>query len=138
MKRRIDPRTGSHFSNLVNRARRSRGWSVRLDLFGYSSAITSNHYTRVLALSRHTLHGGSGRIANLGLFVSLSVWLRRVLSNVNKIADLIRVLHIPNPFITKTRTKFSAVEALCLLLARFKSAGDLNDSRSEMGQALRI
>jgi hypothetical protein len=45
----------------------------------------------------------------------------------NEIADLVQVLHIPNPFIMKTHSKFSAVEALCLLLACFKSAGDLND-----------
>jgi nuclease HARBI1 len=45
----------------------------------------------------------------------------------NELADLVRVLRIPDPFITKTRSKFSAIEALGLLLARFKSAGDLND-----------
>ena len=84
-------------------------------------------------------HQCSKRIAKLGLFVWLLVWLRRILwahnwvmqnrFYANEIVDLVWVLHIPNPFITKTCSKFSTVEALCLLLASwcFKSAGDINN-----------
>ncbi|KAI0742229.1 hypothetical protein C8Q80DRAFT_1065340, partial [Daedaleopsis nitida] len=35
------------------------------------------------------------------------------------------VLRIPDPFITRQRAKFSAIEALCLLLYRYRSGADL-------------
>ncbi|KAJ7764156.1 hypothetical protein DFH07DRAFT_704135, partial [Mycena maculata] len=44
-----------------------------------------------------------------------------------EIVDLASALDIPDPFVTDARYRFSAVEALCLLLARYKSAGDLYD-----------
>ncbi|KAJ3777033.1 hypothetical protein FB446DRAFT_616707, partial [Lentinula raphanica] len=42
-----------------------------------------------------------------------------------EIEELARLLRIPDPFITKTRSRFSAIEALALLLARFQSPGDI-------------
>ncbi|KAH7873908.1 uncharacterized protein C8R40DRAFT_1036348, partial [Lentinula edodes] len=42
----------------------------------------------------------------------------------DEIADLAVALCIPDPFRTPSRSKFSAVEALALLLARFRTAGD--------------
>ncbi|KAJ3509517.1 hypothetical protein NLJ89_g5189 [Agrocybe chaxingu] len=44
-----------------------------------------------------------------------------------EIADLVNVLQIPNPCITSGRHSFSSIEALCILLARYKSAGTQNE-----------
>ncbi|KAJ7741996.1 hypothetical protein DFH07DRAFT_699513, partial [Mycena maculata] len=44
-----------------------------------------------------------------------------------ELADLTTALEIPDPFYTQNHSRFSALEALCLLLARFKSASDLYD-----------
>ncbi|KAJ7112543.1 hypothetical protein C8R44DRAFT_677100, partial [Mycena epipterygia] len=41
--------------------------------------------------------------------------------------DLAKAMAIPDPFITEHRYRFSAIEALGLLLARYKSAGDQYD-----------
>ncbi|KAE9406321.1 hypothetical protein BT96DRAFT_954974 [Gymnopus androsaceus JB14] len=41
-----------------------------------------------------------------------------------EIADLATALDIPNPFITRTRSRFSPIEALGLLLARYRTAGE--------------
>ncbi|KAJ7691354.1 hypothetical protein B0H17DRAFT_843844, partial [Mycena rosella] len=53
-----------------------------------------------------------------------------------EIADLAAVMDIPAPFRTRSRYAFSPVEALALLLARFKSAADIyeltmNHNRSQ-------
>ncbi|KAJ3897964.1 hypothetical protein F5879DRAFT_995322 [Lentinula edodes] len=42
----------------------------------------------------------------------------------DKIADLVVALCIPDPFRTPSRSKFNAVEALALLFAQFRMAGD--------------
>jgi hypothetical protein len=44
-----------------------------------------------------------------------------------EIVELAEVLQIPDPFITKGRYRFSSIEALGILLARYKSAGAIND-----------
>ncbi|KAF7345785.1 DDE Tnp4 domain-containing protein [Mycena venus] len=44
-----------------------------------------------------------------------------------EIEDLVCALDIPDPFKTDNRYCFSAIEALCLLLARFKSCEDMYD-----------
>jgi len=41
--------------------------------------------------------------------------------------DMTEALQIPDPFITRTRSSFSALEALCLLCARLRTAGNLAD-----------
>nr|GAT45576.1 predicted protein [Mycena chlorophos] len=43
---------------------------------------------------------------------------------VEELQDLVEVLDIPQPFKTQNRCSFSDIEALCLLLARFRTAGD--------------
>lgn len=53
--------------------------------------------------------------------VLIDVWIRFY---ADEIADLAVALCIPDPFRTPSRSKFSAVEALALLLARFRTAGD--------------
>ena len=45
----------------------------------------------------------------------------------NEIIELADVLQIPDPFITKSCFRFSSIEALALLLARLRSAGDIFD-----------
>lgn len=45
--------------------------------------------------------------------------------------DLARILDIPDPFITRSRFHFTALEALCILLARFRSAGDQYDLQKD-------
>ncbi|KAJ3966739.1 hypothetical protein EV361DRAFT_1036723 [Lentinula raphanica] len=42
-----------------------------------------------------------------------------------EIFDLAVALCIPNPFVTSSRSRFTSVEALALLMARFRSAGDM-------------
>jgi hypothetical protein len=44
-----------------------------------------------------------------------------------EIVCLVRVMEIPNPFQTESRYNFTAVEALCILLARLRFSGDQND-----------
>ncbi|EIN09893.1 hypothetical protein PUNSTDRAFT_66662 [Punctularia strigosozonata HHB-11173 SS5] len=46
---------------------------------------------------------------------------------VNEIISLTQALEIPDPVITTSRHRFSAVEAFCLLCARFRSAADLHE-----------
>ena len=45
----------------------------------------------------------------------------------NELCDLTVILNIPTPFITHSQFYFTALEALCLLLAQFKYAGDQYD-----------
>lgn len=47
-----------------------------------------------------------------------------------EIAELATALQIPDPYITRTRSSFTQIEALGLLLARFRSAGDMYDLTS--------
>ncbi|KAF8215445.1 hypothetical protein K438DRAFT_1544831, partial [Mycena galopus ATCC 62051] len=53
--------------------------------------------------------------------------LYRFRLKADEIADLADVLDIPSPFRTTSRYAFSRFEALALLLARFRSAGDIQD-----------
>ncbi|KAJ7206541.1 hypothetical protein GGX14DRAFT_311382, partial [Mycena pura] len=47
---------------------------------------------------------------------------------------LVEALQIPDPFKTSSRYVFSAIEALCLLLARFRSAGNIYDLTKDFGR----
>ncbi|KAJ7930278.1 hypothetical protein B0H13DRAFT_1858908 [Mycena leptocephala] len=49
-------------------------------------------------------------------------------------ADLATALDTPRPFITKTRSVFSPIEAPGLLIARFRSAGDMYDECQNINQ----
>ncbi|KAJ7194177.1 hypothetical protein GGX14DRAFT_336107, partial [Mycena pura] len=53
--------------------------------------------------------------------------LYRFRFNVHELEQLVHAMDIPNPFRTVSSYSFSAIEALCLLLARFKTAGDIYD-----------
>ena len=45
--------------------------------------------------------------------------------SADELVELVEVLEIPERFVVSGRYKFSNIEALCLLLARFRSAGDI-------------
>ncbi|KAJ7193701.1 hypothetical protein GGX14DRAFT_378724, partial [Mycena pura] len=47
--------------------------------------------------------------------------------SAHKLERLVEAMDIPDPFKTSSGYVFSAIEALCLLLARFKTAGDIYD-----------
>jgi len=53
----------------------------------------------------------------------------RILSGASalEIIELVAVLKIPQPFLTSRRDSFDAIEALCLMLARFRSGGDIDE-----------
>jgi hypothetical protein len=53
----------------------------------------------------------------------------------DELCDLAIILDIPDPFITHSRFRFTALEALCILLARFKSAGDQYDLQKDYCRA---
>ena len=42
-----------------------------------------------------------------------------------EILELVNVLGIPEKIVTEARYKFTGIEALCLLLARFRSSGEI-------------
>ncbi|EIN04908.1 hypothetical protein PUNSTDRAFT_75658 [Punctularia strigosozonata HHB-11173 SS5] len=45
----------------------------------------------------------------------------------DEIMKLVQAFEVPNPFITRSRYNCSAIEAFCLLCARFRSAADLHE-----------
>ncbi|KAJ3859318.1 hypothetical protein EV359DRAFT_86540 [Lentinula novae-zelandiae] len=61
--------------------------------------------------------GGHKLVLELSQIITIAFY-------ADEIADLVVALCIPDPFRTPSRSKFSAVEALALLLARFRTASD--------------
>ncbi|KDQ53580.1 hypothetical protein JAAARDRAFT_190869 [Jaapia argillacea MUCL 33604] len=45
--------------------------------------------------------------------------------SASEIMEMVDALEIPETFITASRSSFTGVEALCLLTARFRTAGDM-------------
>ncbi|KAF7354261.1 DDE Tnp4 domain-containing protein [Mycena venus] len=103
-------------------------------LWEYLSSVTGEDYNRILLLLRPTEpdkarpEQGGQRITEKWLFfpgepglpVAISVWM-----TAGELSDLAAALKIPDPFRTAYRHSFSAIEALCLLCARFRTAGEM-------------
>ncbi|GLB35540.1 putative DDE superfamily endonuclease [Lyophyllum shimeji] len=53
----------------------------------------------------------------------------------DEILALLEALHMPEPIIVRGGSRFSALEALCLTLARFRSSGDLYELSAKYGRA---
>ncbi|KAF7336520.1 DDE Tnp4 domain-containing protein [Mycena sanguinolenta] len=102
------------------------------ELLGYLALITGQDYGRVLHLLKPSTSSqprpeqGGHRITEAWLY-SLRrpdcVWRFRM--TADELVELAEALRIPDPFKTTHRYSFSAVEALCLLCARFRSAGEM-------------
>ncbi|THU92324.1 hypothetical protein K435DRAFT_906381 [Dendrothele bispora CBS 962.96] len=52
-----------------------------------------------------------------------------------ELQDLVSALEIPDPLITSTRSRFTALEAFCLLCARFRTAGDMYELTAKYDRA---
>lgn len=49
---------------------------------------------------------------------------------------MLKVLDIPDPFVTTSRSKFTSLEALCLLLARFVSISNLDELSAQYNRPI--
>ncbi|KAF7343289.1 DDE Tnp4 domain-containing protein [Mycena venus] len=101
-------------------------------LWAYLSSVTGEDYDRIPLLLRPTEvdrarpEQGGQRITDDWLFSLTSrdcQWRFRM--TADELSDLSTALGIPDPFKTRSGHVFSALEALCILCARFRSAGEM-------------
>jgi hypothetical protein len=79
-----------------------------------------------LVLQRKTVSGGFGE-SELHLNTQILLIMFGVSMTAGELLEMTEALGVPDPFISQHRHHFIAIEALCLLCARLRSAADQLD-----------
>ncbi|KAJ7807432.1 hypothetical protein B0H14DRAFT_991562 [Mycena olivaceomarginata] len=107
--------------------------TVTAESLAYLSLVTGESYSHILLFVNQAKQRERARPEQGGQRITED-WLRSLKNRdcewrfrmaVDELVDLAHALEIPKPFKTESRHSFSALEALCLLCARFRTAGEM-------------